>query len=185
MEISNRYPNAAGGLKLVFTGQLLMLVGLVLIWVPLLGSLLAIAGGVVELVGLYKAGNDDQGYRTALIFVAVGIVVNLVAGFIGEGFLNSVLSVAGEVLDLLAVVQVCTTTSLLLHSVGNEPLSRRGSTVMKLYVACTAVSIVCGILSVVPIVNILAGLVSVVAAIALVVGYVLYLMFLYGSSKAL
>ena len=185
MEISNRYPNAADGLKLVFTGNLLMLVGLVLIWVPLLGSLLAIAGGVAELVGLYKAGNDDQGYRTALIFVAAGIVVNLIAGFVGEGFLNSVLSLVGEVVSLLAVVQVCTTTSLLLHSVGSEKLSRRGETVMKLYVVCTAVSVVCGILSVVPIVNILAGVVAVVAAIAQMVGYVLYLMFLYGSSKAL
>ena len=185
MEISNRYPNAAGGLKLALTGQLLMLVGVVLIWVPFVGSLLAIAGGVVELVGLYKAGNDDEGYRTALLFVAAGIVVNLVAGFVGEGFLNSVLSLVGEVLSLLAVVQVCTTTSLLLHSVGSEKLSQRGSTVIKLYVVCTAVSVVCGILSVVPIVNVLAGLVAVVAAIAQLVGYVLYLMFVSGCSKAL
>lgn len=185
MEISNRYPNAAGGLRLMFTGQILVLVGLVLIWVPFVGSLLAIAGMAVELAGLYRAGNDDEGYRTALIFVAVNLVVNLAAGFVGEGILNSVLSLVGDVLSLLAVVQVCTTTSLLLHSVGNEPLSRRGSTVIKLYVACTAVSIVCSILSVVPIVNILAGLVSIVAAVAQLVGYVLYLMFLYGSSRAL
>lgn len=185
MEISNHYHHAAAGLRLMFIGQILGLVGVILIWVPLVGSLLAIAGMVVELAGLYRAGNDDQGYRTALMFVAVNLVVNLVAGFVGEGILNSVLSLAGEVLGLMAVVQVCTTTGLLLHSVGNEALSRRGSTVMKLYVVCTVVAVVCGVLSIIPIVNILAGLVAAVAAIAQAVGYVLYLMFLYGSSKAL
>lgn len=185
MEISNHYHHAAEGLRLMFIGQILMLVGLALVWVPLLGSLLAIAGMVVEMVGLYKAGNDDQGYRTALIFVAVALVVDLVAGFLGEGILNSILSLVTEVLSLMVVVQVCTTTSLLLHSVGNEKLGQRGGTVMKLYVVCTAVSIVCGVLGVIPIVNILAGLVTAVAAIAQVVGYVLYLTFLYGSSKAL
>ena len=185
MEITNHYHNASGGLRLMFIGQILMLVGLVLIWVPLLGSLLTIAGGVVEIVGLYRAGNDDQGYRTAMIFQLIGVVVNVVAGFLDEGILNSILSLASDVLGLMVVVQVCTTTGLLLHSVGNEALSQRGSTVIKLYVACTVVSIVCGVLSVIPVVNIVAGLVSVVAAIAQVVGYVLYLMFLYGSSKAL
>ena len=164
MEVANRYPYAAKGLHLMFIGQILMLVGVALGWVPFVGGLMALAGGVMELVGLYQAGTDDQGYRTALVFQAVSVAVNLLAGFLGEGsILNGVLSVA----------------------VGNETLSRRASTVMKLYVACTAVSIVCGILGIIPIVNIVAGLVAAVAAIALLVGYVLYLMFLYGSSRAL
>ena len=179
MEVANRYPYAAKGLHLMFIGQILMLVGVALGWVPFVGGLMALAGGVMELVGLYQAGTDDQGYRTALVFQAVSVAVNLLAGFLGEGsILNGVLSVAANVASVMAVVQVCTTTACLLHAVGNETLSRRASTVMKLYVACTAVSIVCGILGIIPIVNIVAGLVAAVAAIALLVGYVLYLMFL-------
>lgn len=181
----NQYPKAAAGLKQMFIGQILDLVGLLLIWVPLVGSLIVIAGFVVEIAGLYKASGDDEGYRTALGFIAINLVVNLVAGFMGQGLLTSLLGLVGTVLSLMAVIQVCTTTSNLLHGVGNEALSQRGSTVIKLYLVCTVVSIVCSVLSVIPIVNVLAGLVSVVAAIAQAVGYVLYLMFLYSSSRAL
>lgn len=181
----NQYPNAAAGLKLMFIGQILAVVGLLLIWVPLVGSLIVIAGFVVEIVGLYKASGDDEGYRTALMLLAVNVVVNLVAGFMGQGLLASLLSVVGTVLSLLAVIQVCTTTSNLLHSVGSEALSQRGSTVIKLFLVCTVVSIVCSVLSAIPVLNVLAALVSIVAAIAQIVGYILYLMFLHSSSKAL
>lgn len=180
-----QYPNAANGLKLMFIGQILAIVGVLLIWVPLVGSLIVIAGGVVEILGLYKASGDDESYRTALMFIAISVVVNLIAGFLEPGILTSLLSVVATILSLLAVIQVCTTTSNLLHSVGNEALSQRGSTVIKLYVVCTVVSLACSVLGVIPIVNIVAGLVSIVAAIAQLVGYVLYLMFLYSSSKAL
>ena len=180
-----QYPNAANGLKLMFMGQILAIVGVLLIWVPLVGSLIVIAGGVLEIVGLYKASSDDQSYRTALMFIAIGVVVNVMIGFLEPGILASLLNVAVTVLNLLAVIQVCTTTSNLLHSVGNDVLSRRGSTVIKLYVVCAVVGLACSVLGVIPIVNIVAGLVSIVAAIAQLVGYVLYLMFLYSSSKAL
>lgn len=180
-----QYPNAANGMKLMFIGQILTIVGTLLIWIPLVGSLIVIAGFVVEIVGLYKASSDDETYRTALMFMAIGVVVNLIAGFLEEGILTSLLDVVVAVLSLLAVVQVCTTTSNLLHSVNNDALAQRGSTVIKLYVVCTVVSIVCDVLGVIPIVNVVAGLVSVVAAIAQLVGYILYLMFLYSGSKAL
>ena len=42
-----QYPNAANGLKLMFMGQILAIVGVLLIWVPLVGSLIVIAGGVL------------------------------------------------------------------------------------------------------------------------------------------
>ena len=119
------------------------------------------------------------------MFIAIGVVVNVMIGFLEPGILASLLNVAVTVLNLLAVIQVCTTTSNLLHSVGNDVLSQRGSTVIKLYVVCAVVGLACSVLGVIPIVNIVAGLVSIVAAIAQLVGYVLYLMFLYSSSKAL
>lgn len=185
MEIHTHYRRAAEGLRLVFIGQLLILVGLVLIWVPLLGSLLAIAGMVAEIVGLYQAGDDDKGYHTAMIFVIIGLVVNLLSGFITWSIVGSLLGAVGELMSLMGTIQVCTTTSLLLHAAGNEQLSRRGNTVMKLYVACTLVSVMCGVLSVVPIIGALAKLVNLVSDIVQAVGYVLFLLFLYNSSKAL
>ena len=184
-DIMDRYPNAAAGLRLMFVGQLLMIAGVALIWVPLVGSLLTIGGIAAEGIGIYKAGIDDENYRGALVFVALALVVDLIAGFVSRGLFGSLLDVAGNVLNLLVVFTVCNTTSNLLHSIGNEALSDRGGTVVKIYTGCTVISIVCGVLSIVPIINIAVALVSIVSAIVLVIGYVMYLFFLNDSSRSL
>lgn len=180
-----RYPNAASGLRLMFLGQILMIVGVLLAWVPLVGALLIIAAPVVELLGVYKAGDDDENYRGTLVFVALVLMVNFISGFKGEGFLGSILDMASEILSLLVVFSVCNTTSNLLHSIGQEELSQRGGTVVKIYTACTAISIVCGVLGIIPIINIAAALVNGISSLVMVVGYVMYLLFLNGSSKVL
>ncbi len=180
-----RYPNASGGLRLMFIGQMLMIVGVLLVWVPFVGALLVIASPVAEIVGVYKAGNDDENYRGALVFAALILVVNLISGFFGAGLLGFLLGVASEILSLLVVFTVCNTTSNLLHSIGQEALSQRGGTVIKIYAACTAVSIVCQVLGIIPIINIAAAVVNAVAGLVAVAGYIMYLLFLYSSSKVL
>ena len=180
-----RYPNAANGLRLMFVGQILMIVGVLLAWVPLVGALLIIAAPIVELVGVYKAGADDENYRGTLVFVALVLMVNFISGFKGEGFLGSILDMVSEVLNLMVVFSVCSTTSNLLHSIGQEALSQRGGTVTKIYTACTAISIVCGVLGIIPIINIAAALVNGISGLVMVVGYVMYLLFLNSSSKVL
>lgn len=180
------YPNAAAGLRLMFLGQILLIADTLLVWIPLVGPLLAIAGAVIEMVGIYKAGSDDENYRGALVFAALALVLSVVAGFLGqEAFLRSLLVAAGEICNLLMVYSVCTTTSNLLHSVGQEALSQRGGTITKIYAACVAVSLVCTVLGVIPIVNIAAALVSGLSSLVLLAGYVMYLLFLNGSSKVL
>ena len=180
-----RYPNAAQGLRMMFFGQILMIVGVLLAWVPLVGALLIIAAPIAELVGVYKAGADDENYRGALVFVALVLMVNFISGFKGEGFLGSILDMVSEVLNLMVVFSVCNTTSNLLHSIGQEELSQRGGTVIKIYAACTVISIVCQALGFIPIINIAAALVLAVSSIVQLVGYVMYLLFLNGSGKAL
>lgn len=180
-----RYPNAANGLRLMFIGQILMIAGVLLAWVPFVGFLLLIAAPFVELLGIYRAGDDDDNYRGALVFAVLALVINLISGFLSEGFLSSILDMASEVVGLLMVFSVCNTTSNLLHSIGQESLSQRGATVVKIYTACTAVSIVCQVLGIIPIINIAAALVAGVSSLIMLVGYVMYLTFLYGSSKVL
>ena len=80
---------------------------------------------------------------------------------------------------------MCSTTSNLLHGLGQEALSQRGALVVKIYAVCTAVAVVCAVLSFVPIINIAAALGSAIASLAEIAGYVMYLLFLNSSSKAL
>ena len=184
-----QYPNAAEGLRLMFIGQILAIVSVVLLWVPFVGALLSLAAIVAVLAGIYKAGMDDENYRGALAFAAVNLLISLVFSVLQvmqiSGLLADVLDVASDILSLLMVYVVCNTTSNLLHSLGNETLSQRGQTIIKIYAVCTVISIVCRVLGIIPIINIAAKLVSVVAALVQLVGGIMFILFLYSSSKVL
>lgn len=197
-----KYPNAASGLKTMFLAQILAIAGAVaaavgavlamatlglLSIVVVLASLVVLAAELLEVWGLYRASADDQGYRGALLFVAVSIVLGLVGGWIAKdgGFLKTLLSIAQSVLNFLMVNAVCQTTGNLLHSMGRDDLAERGTTVSKLYFICTVITVVCALVGAIPIINILAGLASIVGGIITIVGYVLYLGFLSSGGKAL
>lgn len=195
------YPSATSGLKLMLLAQILTIVGAVvtvvgavlavatagiLSIVMLLGSLLVLAAGILDIVGLYKAGADDQGYRGALIFALIAVVVGVIMGWVDQsGILYALLSIVDSILTFLVVNAVCQTTGNLLHSMGKEDLVEKGNTVSKLYLICTVISVVCTLVGAIPILNLLAGLAGIVGGVITLVGYVLYLIFLSNGSTAL
>ncbi len=178
-----KYPSAASGLKWMFIAEILSLISIPLVFIAI-GGLTALAATVLSLVGLYTATRDDPGYFPALYASVADLVLGVIGNALGEGILNTVLSIVSTVLGLFIVYQVITTTLNLLDG-RNGTLALRGGYVIKIYVVCTLVAAVCMVLSIIPIVDLLAAVVSIVAVIAMVVGYVFYLMFLYGASKAL
>ena len=179
-----KYPNASGGLKLMCTGEILTIIGAVLT-IILIGPIISLIGSIVALVGLYRARQDDEGYGTAFTLSIVNIVLGLVGMFFPEGFGASLISIISSIIALAIMYYVCTTTSNLLHSVGEETIAARGQTVWNINIVCTIVSVVLSILAYVPLLNVLAAFGAVVVVIVELVGYILYLMFLYGSYNAL
>lgn len=195
------YPSAASGLKMMFLAQILTIVGAVvtvvgamlavvtagiLSIVMLLGSLLVLAAGILDIVGLYKASADDQGYRGALIFALIAVVVGVIMGWMDQsGILYALLSIVDSILTFLVVNAVCQTTGNLLHSMGKDDLAEKGNTVSKLYFICTVITVVCTLVGAIPVINILAGLAGIVGGVITIVGYVLYLIFLNNGGKAL
>ena len=160
---------AGSGLEKMFYGQILS----ILVIIPLVGWIAAIVGIVLFLVGLHEAAGADEGYRTAF-YVEIGILVlSVLAVFIG------VLNIVTSILSLVVIYLVCTTTA------GDLGTAARGRFAWKFYGGCTALVVVCSILSLIPLVNILAMVVIVPASIASVVGGILLLIFLYRSCKSL
>jgi hypothetical protein len=179
------YPNASQGLKLVFYGEIVMIIGLLLIWVPLVGSLIIIVGGVLDIVGLYKAMPDDNGYQTALTLSIVIVVVNVISNFAGDGALGTILSILSTVANLGVTYYVVNTTCNLLHSVGAADIEAKGKTVWTINLVCAVVNVVLDVLILVPIIQILAAVCAFIMAIVALVGYVLYLLFLNKAYPAL
>ena len=149
---------AGSGLEKMFYGQILS----ILVIIPLVGWIAAIVG-----------------YRTAF-YVEIGILVlSVLAVFIG------VLSIVTSILSLVVIYLVCTTTAGLLEVKGDLGTAARGRFAWKFYGGCTALVVVCSILSLIPLVNILAMVVIVPASTASVVGGILLLIFLYRACKSL
>ena len=83
------YPNAAHGLKTVYQSQLIGIIAAVLMFIPVINILAAIAivaSLVLYMVGLNQTAKDDAGYRTAFTLVIAQLVVSLLGNIIGGTF---------------------------------------------------------------------------------------------------
>ena len=181
----SQYPNAAKGLKMMFWAEIISIACVVLLIIPfvnLLAAIAVIAASIVSMVGLYKAGNDAPGYRTAFWLTVLQLVVNLFKN--ADGIFGGVISIVGAIVALAIVYYVCITTAELLTSIGNQEIAEQGN-IWKTYLVCTVVEIVCVLVSWIPVVNILAVIAALVSAIAMLVAGIMYLIFLYKSYQAL
>lgn len=172
------------GLRVVFWGEVIGIAGSVLAWIPLIGGLLAMAGVVMELYGLYRMSRAVDSYRTAFYCGLVSLVVSAFSVFV-----NGTLVVIGNnLINLLLLYCVCTTTAGILEGLGgvaaNEE-AHRGMQVWKINLVCTVVGIGCMLLAYIPVLNMLAALVSVIMLVVSLVGGILYLIFLYKSQAIL
>lgn len=179
------YPKAAEGLKLLFIAEIVSILGALLSLVPFVGVILLIVAQVLILLGLYKASGDDSGYQTAFIITIVNLVVSVIGIFAGGAF-ATILNVASAILDLAVVYYVVNTTGNLAHSMGNDVLSSKGKTVWGLYLACTIVSVIITLLSLIPLLgSLLAVALGVILLIVQLIAYILYLIFLNKASQDL
>lgn len=168
------YPHAADGLRLMFYGTIIVVVGAILAWIPVVGLVVILAGGITGLVGLHKAGPDGADYRTAFAIAIINLIVSLFG-----------LDIISSLLTLAQVYFVCRGTNELLMSVGAEELAQRGGTVWKINLVCTVISVVLSALTELGLLSGLTLLVGIVALIVSLVGDILYLSYQYNRSKAL
>ncbi|HIT02159.1 MAG TPA: hypothetical protein IAC84_04670 [Firmicutes bacterium] len=178
------YPEAARGLGKLFLAQILMIVG-VLTTPLLVGVILLLVGQVVYLIGLYQAKMDDEGYSGAFALRIISLIVSFLGGFWGESWMGDLFDLISNILGFVILYLVCSTTALLVGSLGWNDLARQGHTVWMINLVCTVISLACNLLMFIPVLNLLAIPVLLVTSIASLVGGVLFLVFLYRSSKAL
>ena len=188
---------AGAALRLMFLGQVVAVIGMVVGLIPIVGAiggLATLVGSIMALVGLIKAGPAHENYRKALWMIIGSIIVTVLATFLagaaivgGSGgmllLVVLVLPVAISVMGLLQVFFSCSATSALVRETGNEAVAAKGDTVFKLNAICYGAGIVLAILVFVsPGLAAIGGLVS---SIVSIVAAVIYLIFLKESSELL
>lgn len=143
-------------LKWLFIAQLLSIVALL----PLvynLRSLLGAAAGLLTLAALVRAAREESGYRTALVLCVANLVLGVLSSVLLHWFiyflirilgtwavqivgaLSALLSIAGLVLGLLILRQVCLTTAGLVE---DPAVAARGIRAWRINLICTVAGIV-------------------------------------------
>ena len=194
-------------LKWLFIAQLLSIVALL----PLvynLRSLLGAAAGLLTLAALVRAAREASGYRTALVLCVANLVLGALSSVLLRWFiyflirmlgtwavqivgaLSALLSMAGMVLGLLILRQVCLTTAGL---VDDPAVAARGIRAWRVNLICTvAVLLLTAAVSALLKIGLdmekLLGLstaVTLLSAVAQLAARVLYLHFLWQSARCL
>ncbi len=191
-----RYAIAGGGLKLMFIGTLISMFS----FVPLIGGLLTLGGGITTLIGLIKTTSADPGYKKAVTMLILQIVATValaittamaVGGAIGGSgglaagglFLMLISSILMFVFAFMQTYHVCNTTSSLLRAVGEESIAANGDLVWKLNGLCYIISAIATVLAV--FLTGLADLLSTLVTIISLVASILYVIFLYRSQQSM
>lgn len=194
-------------LKWLFIAQLLSIVAML----PLvynLRSLLGAAAGLLTLAALVRAAREASGYRAALVLCAANLVLGALSSVLLRWFiyflirilgtwavqivgaLSALLSMAGMVLGLLILRQICLTTAGL---VDDPSLAARGIRAWRINLICTV-----AVLLLTAAVSALFGgdldvekqlglstAVTLLSAVAQLAARVLYLHFLWQSARCL
>lgn len=194
-------------LKWLFIAQLLSIVAML----PLvynLRSLLGAAAGLLTLAALVRAAREESGYRAALVLCAANLVLGALSSVLLRWFiyflirilgtwavqivgaLSALLSIAGMVLGLLILRQICLTTAGL---VDDPVVAARGIRAWRINLICTV-----AVLLLTAAVSALFGgdldvekqlglstAVTLLSAVAQLAARVLYLHFLWQSARCL
>ena len=179
---------ASKGLKKMFIAQIGGTVCIVLAVLPLINIVAVIAAlafSILSIVGLYEAGRNIDGCKTAFMLTIANMALSVVSGIAGTGVIGLLLSIGGMVLQFLVTYFVCTSVAETLRRTGSEEIAKSGDLVWKVNLICYLASILISVLALVPVRGVLAVVGSFVVTIAELVAAILYLIFLYKSSAAL
>ena len=194
-------------LKWLFIAQLLSIVA-ILPLVYNLRSLLGAAAGLLTLAALVRAAREASGYRAALVLCVANLVLGALSSVLLRWFIyflirilgtwavqivgafSALLSMAGMVLGLLILRQICLTTAGLVDDPG---LAARGIRAWRINLICTVAVLLLtaavsalfgGALDVEKQLG-LSTAVTLLSAVAQLAARVLYLHFLWQSARCL
>lgn len=182
----SRYRIASKGLRIMFVGELVALVSIpVMLILPFWGNLVVIVGGIIFMVGLYKAGEAHSDYRTVFTWKLLGILLSLLKIFLKNTLVALLLEIVGVALSCAACYFICTASAELLNEKEKYELAQRADKLYKIYIGCYIVSIVCTLLGLIPGLSEIVYVATIITAlISLVVG-ILIVVFYNSASKAL
>ena len=214
-----RFPNAAAGVKKIFTSEILSLIAGLLSVIAAIGgvvlaaaatsadnssdaataagltglgifavfgigaAILLVIAFILKLVGINKAKVDESAFKTAMIFVLVGIVATLIGGFINNDTVKSIFDIISSVASLCVTLYIIQGIKNLADQLNDGAVSAKGSKIFMLIACIYCIRILASIISLFA--PTVAGILELVGAIVSIVQYIIFLTYLSQAKKML
>ena len=180
---------AASGLKLVFIGQIILIVSAALACLssisPVVTLLFVITDGaalLVSAVGLVMAMKAHDGYRTALFFTLVVLVMDVLAA-LTAGWVYILLRAVAPIVAYMGIAYVCDATAALCPR--DRDLKELEGKVRSLYLGCSAIGLLCYALLLVSAISDMGGFMMLASHVVQIIGVCYFMYFLSRGRKAL
>ena len=212
-----RFPNAYKGVSRIYLAEILSLIaailGIVSAAVVLagagaaatgnggLGTGFAIGGGLflavttllmlasflINIIGVSNASHDEPAFKTALIFILVGIICSIVGAiFSGNVIVSSIAAIVGRVSEILVFWFCINGISNLAAALGNNTVYEKADSLAKLILGVYVVVIILTIItSFVALPALLVGIITIITSVCMIVAYFMYLSLLSRAKRML
>ena len=217
------FPNAYEGVKKIFTAQILEIIASVvavaagiaaavfiaaansdaagaaigsgtgMLVFGLGASVLGIIALILTLVGLKRAGIDEdsfrQGFITAIIVLALKIAYGILSSVAGTTIFDDMVLGIANILEVGVTMYVIRGIGNLAEQLGDYDMTKKGNNLFLVYaiilVISTILRFVGSIVSANSVAAIVAAVIAIIAGIGSVVAYIIYLVYLSQAKKML
>ncbi len=156
-----KYPNAGAGLHKIYIAQIGILVCTIAAVVPLINLLAAIgvvAFCVYYMVGMFQAGKDIGGCRTAAILQVAVVLCSIVQGFVELPLaVSGGLEILDSIIGLVIVYLICRSVSKVMEEIRAFSVAEQGRRTWWIYLGCSIGILVVGVLAAITLVFVLRG----------------------------
>ena len=151
---------------------------------------LMVTSFIMNLVGYINARNDNENFKTALVFLIVGIVFSVVQVVVLNKGFGSIMYSLSTLSETLATIFVIAGVMQIAFQLGREDIGKKGATVLKLIIAVECITFVLSFFS-----TFFRGEAASFSSVSVLlmgasilinfIKYILYLLFLSKSKKML
>lgn len=163
-----KFPNAAKGIKKLFTAEVLYLISVILIGIGTIfalvsqskegfsavilssvavGGIIVIVALVLQIVGVIQASKDEASFKGVIYVTLFGIAVSVVASLLSALFrdnaiLPSISNLVSSIVSVISTVLIILGICNLMNQIGKQDLVVKGGKVLRIVVWLAILSLI-------------------------------------------
>ena len=170
-----KFPNAAKGVKKLFSAEILYLLSVILIGVVsviteiinnkmtnvtnavavlilvgfIAGGVLAVIAFILQIVGLVQASRDERAFKGVILLTVFGIIVSVIGAFFSkDSFINSLSTTINSVVSVISIILIILGIGNMSLRLERQDMIERGGRIIRIIVWLAIISIIMNLISI-------------------------------------